>query len=418
MLSTRIVAALLLTLFLPPSASAQLVQTWDTKARERSQRLNSAGTTALDKGQITQAVVLLNQAIAADPNDHVALNTLGIALAKQGKYDEALEHLQKAYTLKHDAETLLSTGMVYYLQHDYEAAIKTWNRALELDGKLSPIYGDIGFAFLRSGDFQNAEDSFYRLLKVKPNSLLAYRGLALAKYLSGEVGAAMKAAEHARTLSPASAPILLLLAKLEFLKGNAEAGKQRVKDWQLSTGKKVATPFQMTTLGYPIQHDFHWDILSADHFDNGNFLLARTRQLPKEEGSRRSYTSKGKIATILPQAKSAADAVPEDFFVLHELGLLELTNAEYASAADHFAKVVQLCPTCRVDWLHLARAQSLNGKSAEAAYAAREFIRQLPDEKIAPFFTGLASAAKDEAPPQPVPEAPRQRPAETGGSGF
>lgn len=417
MFSNRIVAALLLSLTMAPPATAQLVQTWDTKARERSQRLNSAGTTALDKGQTAQAVVLLNQAIAADPNDHVALNTLGIALAKQGKYDEALEHLQRAYTLKHDAETLLSTGMVYYLQHDYEAAIKTWNRALELDGKITPLYGNIGFAFLRSGDLQNAEDSFRKLIKLKPNSHLAYKGLALTKYLSGEISAAMKAAEQARTLAPGFAPILLLLAKLEFVQGNTEAGKQRIKSWQLASGKKAA-PFQMTTLGYPVQHDFHWNIFAADQFDNGNFLLARTRLLPKEEGSRRSYATKGKMSIVLPQAKAAAAAEPEDFFILHELGLLELANGEYASAAEHFAKVMQLCPSCRIDWLHLARAQALAGKSSEAAYAAKEFIRQLPDEKISPVFASLAAGAKDEAPSQPQESSAKKPVADPGNTGF
>lgn len=419
---TRLIASLIIVSALAPCASAQLVQTWDTKAREKSQRLNSAGTTALDKGQIAQAIILLNQAIAADPTDHVALNTLGVALAKQGKYDEALEHLQKAYALKHDAETLLSTGMVYYLQHDFDAAIKSWTRALELDPKMIALHGNMGYAYLRKGDFEKAEESFHKLIKVKPNSTLAYKGLALTKYLSGEVSSAMKLAEHARTLAPNSAPLLLILAKLDFIQGNADSGKARLREWQKAiVAKKGVTPFAMTSMGYPVQHDFHWDIFAADHFDNGNFLLARTRILPKEEGSRRSYASKGKMTIAMAAAKSAAEADPEDYFVLRELGLLELANADYNSAADHFAKVLQLCPSCRIDWLHLARAQFLGGKPNEAAYAAREYFRQLPEEKISSVFSSLAATAKDEsaAPPQQsTPAAAKKQPAEAGGTGF
>ncbi len=418
MLFLRATATVILLLTLAGIASAQLLQTWDTKARERSQRLHSAALTALDKGQTTQAAVLLNQATSVDQGDAIAFNTLGLTLAKQGKYDEALDALQKAFKLTHSAETLLDTGMVYYLQHDYDAAVTSWNKAIESDGKLYPVYGDLGFAYIRKGDFTNAEDSFRKLIRVRPNSQLAYRGLALANYLSGEVSDAMKAADHGRTLSPGWQPVLLLLAKLEFLQGNTEAGKLRVREWQAATPKKKSTPFSMTVLGYPVQHDFHWDIFAADNFDNGNFLLARTRLLPGEDGGRRSYCSKGKMSAVLPQARAAAEAAPEDFYILREVGLLELANGQYSAAAEHFAKVLELCPTCRVDWLHLARAQSLAGKASEASYAVQEFRRQLPSEKISPLFLELANAAKGEAAPEKAPAAEPRRTAEPGGSGF
>ena len=417
-LLVRLFATTALALLLAPCATAQLLQTWDTKARERSQRLHSAGVTALEKGQTDQAVALLNQAIAADANDHVAFNTLGLALARQEKYEEALAALQKAYKLSHEAETLLSTGMVYYLQRDYPAAIKSFNRALEIDTKLWQIHGALGFTYMRIGDFEKAEASFQRLIKAHPSSVLAYRGLALCKYLSGEITAATKSAEHAQTLSSSSKPILLLLAKLEFVQGNTDAGKLRVKEWQAATLKKKVAPFAMTIFGYPKQHDFHWDILLADNFDNGNFLLARTRLLPKEDGARRSYAAKGKLAAILPQCKAATEAAPDDFYLWHERALLELASGDYAQASEHFAKVLQLCPVCRIDWLHLARAQALAGKPDEAAYALNEFRRQLPNEKLSPIFTQLATQAKEESPPEKPATDSNKKPASTGGSGF
>lgn len=399
------------------SANCQLLQTWDTKSRERSQRLTSAAVTALDKGQTAQAVALLNQATLVDPKDAVALNTLGMALAKQGKYDEALDALNKAYKISHFPETLLNTGIVYYLQHDYEAAISSWSKAIEGDKKLYAIYGGIGFAHMRKGEFDNAEQAFRKLITAKPNSELAYRGLALSSYLSGQVNAAIKAAEHARSLSSNSPPILLLLAKLQLIQGNSEAGKQLIKEWQAASTKKKSTPFSMTVFGVPVQHDFHWDAFSADHFDNGNFLLARTRLLPKEDGARRSYSAKGKIGLVLPQARAAAESAPQDYFILRELALLELANGEYTSAATHFSKVLELCPGCRIDWLHLARAQSLAGKPSEASYAVKEFKRQLPDEKISSVFTEFANSNNTEsAEPLHMPE--QGRPPEPVGSGF
>lgn len=398
------------------SASAQLVQNWDTKARERSQRLHSAAISALDKGLTAQAVTLLNQATAVDPQDAIALNTLGLALAREGKYDEGLDALQKAYKISHSGETLLNTGLVYYLQHDFAAAIKSWSKAIEVDSKFTPAYGNIGFAFIRAGDFDSAQDAFRKLIKTHPNSPAAYRGTALARYLSGEAGAALKAAEHARSLAPTSQPILLLLAKLEYLQGNADAGKSRVREWQAATPKKKSVPYSMTVIGVPVQHDFHWDVLGADNFDNGNFLLARTRLLPKEDGARRSYCSKGKMSVVLAQANAAAEAAPDDFFILRELALLDLSNGNYSKAADRFSRVLELCPNCKIDWLHLARAQSLAGKPSEASYAVKEYKRLLPNEKLSPIFSELATNQNTQE--QQAPPAESRSPSQPLGTGF
>lgn len=363
------------------------VQTWNTKAREKAQNLNSAAVTALSRGQQAFAVNLLNQATVTCPSDPIPFSTLGIALAKEGKYAAALDALGKSYDLKHNAETLLTTGFVYYLEHDYEAAIRSWTKALEQEPRTKEIYGDLGYAYLRKGDFQKAEECFHNLAKLCPSSQLAFQGMALLKYLEGDLSASRQAAEHAQSISSYH-PALLLLAKVCFLQGDKPAAEQAIRSW-LVARRKTAPVRSMTTLGYPIQRDFHWDPLLGDNFDNGNLLLARTRLLPNEQSQRKSLLSKGRIKEALPLAEQTHLSAPDDFYVLRELALLKMANAEFSRSADDFLRVLKLCPDCNVDWLHVGRAQFLAGKKQEAASAVQVYLRKFPGQKLSPAFTAL-----------------------------
>ncbi|MBX9724013.1 MAG: tetratricopeptide repeat protein, partial [Candidatus Obscuribacterales bacterium] len=300
--------ALLLSIGQYPSYAQGHLQTWNTNQRERSQKLLSAAMTALNKGQVDQASNSLIQATLADPSDPVSLTMLGTTYVRQGKYSEALESLKKSYQLSKSAETLLSTGFAYYLQHDYDAAISSWSRALERDPKMVEANADIGFAHLRKGNFAQADESFRNLINARPNSQLAYQGLAVLNYLAGNFSAARKAAEHAQSIQ-SYYPVILLQAKLDYLQGDSQAGQKRVNEWLKASSGKRALVRPMTALGYPLQHDFHWDPFLADNFDNGRLLMARTQTNEKNGDSRRkSLASQGKSDALLSEVQRANSA--------------------------------------------------------------------------------------------------------------
>lgn len=99
------------------------------------------------------------------------------------------------------------------------------------------------------------------------------------------------------------------------------------------------------------------------------------------------------------------------------MALLELTNGDFEQASEHFAKVLNLCPSCSVDWLHLAVALSGQGKEGEAAYGVQEFQRKHPNERIAPEFAALAKGQAVTLPnvtPVDVGPAKQKDPNETG----
>lgn len=391
---------------IPVPAFAQgNLHTWNTHKREQSEKLLSSAMTWLKLGETKKASELLLQACNEDPTDAAPASLLGLTYSVQGKYSQAMESLRKAYELGHGQETLLCAGFNYYLQHDYDSAIASWKKVIDKDPRKAEAYACIGFAQMRKGDFAEADKSFRKAIEGRPSSQIAYEGLAWLNYLSGDFKSARNAAEHAQSIRPYH-QVLLIMAKLDYLQGAPEAGRKRVSEWARSSADTKVERCSMTEFGFPPQHDFGWDPFLSGIFDNGYLLMARAEKSRTQgDGKQRSLARKGCIEKALAEAKETLSAADNDLFAKRELALLELTNGDYAAAEQHFQQLLQSYPGCKVDWLHLARALFLQGKSGEASYAAGEFRRLRPEQKIADAFMDLSkgqpveSTASDKEPP-------------------
>ncbi|HEV8084148.1 MAG TPA: tetratricopeptide repeat protein [Chitinophagaceae bacterium] len=54
---------------------------------------------ARNKGDMATAIKYYNEAIAQNPNDHIAINNLGTNLLKLGKWEEGMKYLENAYEI-------------------------------------------------------------------------------------------------------------------------------------------------------------------------------------------------------------------------------------------------------------------------------------------------------------------------------
>jgi tetratricopeptide (TPR) repeat protein len=387
------------TLTAAPPAGSQMVQTWNIQARNQAERGVSAGVTLLTRRNIVLAIRAFEQATQTDPNDADPFAMLGMALAMQGRYEEALHALQRSYSLQQTSETLNDTGWVYYLQHDYDAAITSWNRALELNPKLCQIYGNIGFALLRKGQFSDADAQFRKLVKCRPQSNYGYQGIALIHYLRGNFSQARAAAERAQ-LTSFYAPVTLLLAKIDALQGDKVSAAKRALVYSALVRRRNLPDRAMTEIGLPVQHDFHWDPLRVDGYDNG-FLLAARLQDPLNEKKRIAFARLGNAESAIASVRTALANAPNDLILLRELGLAQMANGDYAGATESFKKVLDVCPHCYVELLHVARSLAFEGKGAEGAAYVREFQSKVPGQQISPAYLSIGQ----EPPPQPVQEA-------------
>lgn len=92
------------------------------------------GTRALDEGDPARAVILLREALDADPSLAAAWNNLGVALARLGRPGEAKGAFEKALERGgENADILINLGYVLHQAGDHTGARLALARALALD---------------------------------------------------------------------------------------------------------------------------------------------------------------------------------------------------------------------------------------------------------------------------------------------
>ncbi|MGH7192847.1 MAG: tetratricopeptide repeat protein, partial [Candidatus Saccharimonadales bacterium] len=273
-------------------------------------------------------------------------------LTKEGSYQEALDAVQKSYSLHPSRDALLTCGIIYYLQMDFDAAIHAWERILEASPRSCQIYVDIGMARIRQGEIERAREVFKRSVTASPQSSLGYYGLGLAHYFAGDFVAARQEAQRAEAIDKYP-PVILLLAQLDFLEGDIKQGNRHAGQYYVMQHKHIPNR-SMVELGFSPTEDFNWDPFLADNFDDGYLVLAREergryrRQDLNREGhltdarrkAQAALADSGLVDSDSMQRISAvhhaqpvlsagiSHALNGDLYVTHELGLLKLSEGD------------------------------------------------------------------------------------------
>jgi len=99
--------------------------------------LNSLGYTLADRGQrLPEAIGFIERALKVDPDNPAYLDSLGWALFKQGRTDEAEPHLRKAADALPDQSVIQDhLGDVLARRGKLADAVVAWERALKGDGE-------------------------------------------------------------------------------------------------------------------------------------------------------------------------------------------------------------------------------------------------------------------------------------------
>ncbi len=107
------------------------------------------------------------RAIELNPNYATAHDGYAMMLAARGRSDDALEQIKKAADL--DPLSLIiavHAGWPHYFARNYDAAIRCFRKALELDERFIPADGWLGMALGQQRRYADAIDAFTRALEV------------------------------------------------------------------------------------------------------------------------------------------------------------------------------------------------------------------------------------------------------------
>ena len=143
-----------------------------------------------DPDNVENAISLFKQALEKDPNYALAYAGLGEAyLHKYDRHqektwvDQASQSCQKAVSL---AETLpnghLCLGLVDNKTGQYEAALREFQRSLELDSTADQAYIGSAYAYEKMGRSSDVEQTYLRAIQLRPQNWEGYGWLGTFYY--------------------------------------------------------------------------------------------------------------------------------------------------------------------------------------------------------------------------------------------
>jgi len=103
---------------------------------ENAAALNALGYTLADQTErYDEAEALIRQAYILQPNEPSIVDSMGWIAYRQGRNDEALQHLRRAWTLDRNPEIAAHLGEVLWMTGRTDEARSIWREAMQIDSQ-------------------------------------------------------------------------------------------------------------------------------------------------------------------------------------------------------------------------------------------------------------------------------------------
>jgi len=166
------------------------------------------GLSHLKEGRVSLALASLQEAVRLDPAAPLYHNTLGIIfLHYLAKPAEAQPEFQKAIELDPTyAEAQTNLGVTLAQQGKWSEAVTAYRKALSLPVYPTPevAYANLGWAYLNLDKVREAEESYRAAIQLQPKFSQAYYFLGVVLDREGRKDEAKAAFRSARDLDPDS----------------------------------------------------------------------------------------------------------------------------------------------------------------------------------------------------------------------
>lgn len=144
------------------------------KVKGLQEQLNAANA-ALQANQPQQAIEILQQAVAVDATKHQLWGVLGMAYSNNKQYPEAVDAYQKAIALKPEGSYYNNMGVALARTGKVDEAIQTFNQAATVDPiGASKYYFNAGAELTNRMKTDEANAFFDRAIQADPNFAEAY----------------------------------------------------------------------------------------------------------------------------------------------------------------------------------------------------------------------------------------------------
>ena len=147
------------------------------------------------------------KALALKANYSVAINSLGVALLRQKKWDQAIAQFKKIsddllYATPH--YPLCNMGWAYVGKKAYGPAADNFKKAIELQPDFINAIHGLAITYLRQGDLRRSRAILTRAIQKFPEAVIFHWDFAMLFRQSGELNAARKSLQQVIRLAPGS----------------------------------------------------------------------------------------------------------------------------------------------------------------------------------------------------------------------
>jgi uncharacterized protein (TIGR02466 family) len=154
-------------------------------------------------GQLPQAEHMAKTLIKVYPNALMLHNVLGVALERQGKFEEAAASYRKVIALDSNiAEIHFNLGVVLSNLGRIEEAVANYRKSIVLKPSLAVAHFNLGAALQQQGKFDEAITSYRKTLSIEPAFYEAHGNLGAIFQAQGKLEEAVVSYRKALSIQP------------------------------------------------------------------------------------------------------------------------------------------------------------------------------------------------------------------------
>jgi len=164
---------------------------------------NSLGTALYKQGRTEEAIKHYLQALRLKPDYADVHNNLGLAYVSLGMHKEAIESCKQAIRINpDDAEAHYNLGLAYVSLGMHKEAIESYKQAVRIDPDYAWAHYNLGNVYYESGMHKEAIESYKQAVRIDPDYAAAHYNLGLAYVSLGMHKEAIESCKQAIRIDP------------------------------------------------------------------------------------------------------------------------------------------------------------------------------------------------------------------------
>ena len=163
----------------------------------------SSAIDLFSKGEISQALDVVQGLLKDYPNEPVLFNIKGACYADLGQLDVAVTNYKEAITIKPDyAKAHFNLAGSLHDLGQLETAVQSYQKAIEIDASYAEAYNNLGNVYQELKQVDSAVQNYKRALEIKPDYVAAQYSLGNTFMELGQLEEAVKSYKAALKLKP------------------------------------------------------------------------------------------------------------------------------------------------------------------------------------------------------------------------